>query len=286
MMIMSFVLKLKSIPRVLTDLRNISPDKFAGKNIDEIRNLKILEGGAPSTLDTLFDIDGPSIAPAEVKTIEITIENSVDKLCFVGYRMSNGKIVVKGNIGHFIGYKMKGGTIVIYGKTRNYLGAKMVNGVIEVFGDVGHRVGCKLQGEKSGKGMRGGSIIIHGNAGADVGWGMAGGTIVVEGSVGNFAGSDMVGGVVVIKGGSGIYPGLGMVSGRIVIGGEVKAIVPSFYLDSLIPSLKVRGITFQKPFATFIGDAIVSGKGMLQISYEDNKHILELYKDTLEEVRS
>ena len=283
---MSFVLKLKSIPKVLTDLRNVSPDKFAGKKIEEIRNLKILEGGVPTTLDTVFDTDGPTSASTDVKTIEITIENSLDKLCFIGYKMSGGKIVIKGGVGHFVGYKMRGGTITVHGDTRNYLGAKMVNGVIEVFGNAGHRVGCKLQGEKPGKGMKGGTIIIHGNAGADVGWGMAGGTIVVEGSVGNFVGADMVGGVVVVKGGSGIYPGLGMVGGRIVIGGEVRAIVPSFYLDSITPSLRVRGITFQKPFATFIGDAIVFGKGMLQISYEDNKHILELYKDILEEVKS
>ncbi|MEM1525771.1 MAG: formylmethanofuran dehydrogenase subunit C [Ignisphaera sp.] len=281
---MSFTLRLKSTPTVLTDVRCISPDKFAGKRLEEIRNLKVLEGGVATTLDTLFDVEGPSTAPQDAKAIEINVENSLDKLCYVGYKMSNGKVVLKGGVGHFAGYKMKGGAIMIYGNVRNYLGAKMVNGTIEVYGNVGHRIGGKLQGEKAGKGMKGGTIHVHGNAGADVGWGAGGGTIIIDGNAGNFIGADMVGGVIIVKGNVGIYPGSRMIGGRIVVGGSTRAIFPSFYIDSVVPSLKVRGITFQKPFAIFIGDAVVFGKGMLQVSYEDNKHILDYYKYILEEV--
>ncbi|MEM1646030.1 MAG: formylmethanofuran dehydrogenase subunit C [Ignisphaera sp.] len=281
---MSFTLKLKSVPTVLTDVRCISPDKFVGKKLGEIRNLNIIEGGVTVTLDTLFDVDGPTTAPQDAKAIEIIVENSIDKLCYIGYKMSNGKIIIKGNVGHFAGYKMKGGTMVIYGNARNYLGAKMVNGTIEVHGNTGHNVGGKLHGEKPGKGMRGGVIHIHGNAGADVGWGASGGTIIIDGDAGNFVGADMVGGAIIVKGSVGIYPGLWMLGGRIVVGGSVRAILPSFYIDSITPLLRVRGIMFQKPFAIFIGDAVVFGKGMLQISYEDNKHILDQYKHILEEI--
>lgn len=283
---MSFTLKLKSIPRVLVDARSISPDRFTNKSLDNIRCLKVLEGGVQTTLDTLFDVDGPTASPPEAKAIEITIEGSTEKLCYIGYKMSNGKIVIKGGVGHFVGYKMKGGTITIYGGARNYLGAKMVNGTIEVYGDVGHRIGSKLHGEKPGKGIRGGLIHIHGNAGAEVGWGAGGGTIIVDGNTGNFVGTDMTGGVIVVKGSTGVYPGLRMVGGRVVIGGSVKSILPSFYLDSIIPILKVRGITFSKPFAVFIGDVIAMGRGLLQISYGDNEAILERYKHIVEEVKS
>uniref|UniRef100_A0A7J3MYG2 formylmethanofuran dehydrogenase n=1 Tax=Ignisphaera aggregans TaxID=334771 RepID=A0A7J3MYG2_9CREN len=280
---MSYILKLRSKPNVLTDARNISPDKFVNKKLDEIRNLKIIEGGLPITLDTLFDIDGPSVAPQETKNMEITINNSNDKLCFIGYKMSNGRIIIRGDVGHFIGYKMKGGNITIYGNVRNYLGAKMVNGNIEVHGNVMHRVGSKLHGERPGKGMKGGTIHIHGNAGAEIGWGMKGGTIVVDGSSGNLVGTDMLGGTVIIKGSSGVYPGLRMIGGRIVIGGHIPSILPSFYIDSLVSSLKVKGVVFFKPFATFIGDVLVGGRGFLQISYEDNKHIMDTYKQLVEE---
>lgn len=281
---MSYILKLKSMPRVLTDVRNISPDKFIGKKLEEIRNMVALEGGMRITLDTLFDVEGPVLAPQDAKSIEILIEGSIDKLCYIGYKMSNGKIVIRGNIGHFIGYKMKGGSITVYGNTRNYLGAKMTNGLIEVFGNTGHRVGSKLQGEKLGKGMRGGTIYVHGNTGADVGWGAGGGTVIIDGCAGNFVGAEMTGGLIIVKGDAGIYPGVRIIGGRIVIGGMVKAILPSFYIDSFIPILKVKGIVFQKPFVSFIGDAIVSGRGILQISYENNLHFLEEYKHIIEEV--
>ena len=272
---MSFILRLRSKPTVLTDLRNISPDKFAGRMLNEIRSLSAVEGGRAVSLDTFFDIDGPSRAPQEVGSIEITVEGGTDKLCYIGYKMTGGKIVIKGSTGHFTGYKMKGGTIVIYGDTRNYLGAKMAGGTIEVFGNVGHRIGSKLHGEKPGKGMKGGTIMVHGNAGADVGWGASGGTIIIDGSAGNFVGSEMTGGVVVVKGSAGIYPGAGMAGGRIVIGGAVKSLLPSFYLDSIAPSIKVKKIPFDKPFAIFIGDVTVLGRGFLQVSYEDNKDLLE-----------
>jgi formylmethanofuran dehydrogenase subunit C len=278
----TYTLRLKVTPKVLIDARWISPDRFAGKSIDEIKKFRILEGGWETVLGELFDVIGPEKAPSDPKEVEIVIENSSAKLCFIGYKMSGGRIVIKGDAGHFIGYKMRGGSITIYGNVRNYLGAKMKDGSIEVFGDAGHRVGSKLQGEKPGKGMKKGTIVIHGNAGSEIGCGMAGGTIVVEKNAGNLVGDFMTGGTIIVKGSAGLYPGLEMQGGRIVIGGAVKSILPSFYVDSYIPSLKVRGIEFKKPFLSFIGDVVVGGRGVLQISYEDNKELLEYYKSLLE----
>jgi len=280
----TFTLRLKTAPKVLVDARWISTDRFAGKAIDEIKKFRILEGGWETTLGDFFDVIGPEKAPAEPKEIEIVIEGSSSKLCYVGYKMSGGRIVIKGDAGHFIGYKMRGGSIVVHGNVRNYLGCKMKDGSIEVFGNAGHRVGSKLQGEKPGKGMKRGTIVIHGSAGSEVGCGMAGGIIVIEKSAGNLVGDFMTGGTIVVKEGAGIDPGLEMQGGRIVIGGVVKGILPSFYVDSYIPLLKVRGIEFKKPFLSFIGDTVVGGRGLLQVSYEDNKKLLEVFKSLLEEV--
>jgi formylmethanofuran dehydrogenase subunit C len=280
----TFTLKLKAVPKVLVDARWVSPDRFADRAIDEIKKFRVLEGGWETTVGELFEVIGPEKAPADPKEIDIVIEGSTSKICYIGYKMSGGRIVIRGDAGHFIGYKMRGGVIMIHGSVRNYLGCKMKDGIIEVFGNAGHRVGSKLQGEKPGKGMKKGSIVIHGNAGSEVGLGMTGGTIVVEKSAGNLVGSSMTGGTIVIKEGAGLYPGLEMLGGRIVIGGVVKGILPSFYVDSYIPLLKVRGMEFKKPFLSFIGDAVVGGRGFLQISYEDNKSLLEFYKSLVEEV--
>lgn len=280
---MSYILKLKSKLVTLVDARNISPDKFVDKNLHEIRNLKLFEGSMTTTLDTIFDVEGSSSPHQNVRNIEIIIEGECSKLNFVGYKMNGGKIVVKGDIGHFLGYKMKGGNIVVYGNTRNYTGAKMVDGSIEIYGNAGHRTGSKLHGEKPGKGMRGGTIYVHGNSGSEVGWGMGGGTIIIDGDSGNLVGANMTGGTVIVKRNCGMYVGLRMISGRIVVGSRIQSLLPSFYIDSLIPSVKVKGVTFSKPFAVFIGDVLSGGRGFLQISYEDNKHIVDEYVELLRE---
>ena len=249
----NYYIKLKDNPSVLIDARSITPDSFAGKKINEILLLKILEGGKPIALQDLFDVEGPS----------------------------EGSITINGDAGHFIGYKMRGGNITIRGNARNYLGAKMKDGTIEVFGNAGHWIGAKLLGEKPGKGMKGGTITIHGNAGSEIGSGMKGGTIIIDGSAKNSAGNYMTGGTIIVKGNGGLYPGLRMSGGRIVINGSVQALLPSFYVDSIIQPLKVKGITFSKSFMSFIGDALIGGHGVLQVSYDDNKELLEEFRKLL-----
>jgi formylmethanofuran dehydrogenase subunit C len=280
----TYHLRLKEKPTVPIDARAITPDTFAGKRLNEILTLKVLEGGVPRTIQDFFDVEGPAEAPKDPGEIRIIIEGSTNKVSFIGYRMSKGAIEIDGDAGHFIGYRMKGGSITIRGSARNYLGAKMKDGNIEVFGNAGHWVGSKLIGEKPGKGMKGGTIVIHGNAGSEVGSGMGGGTIIVEGGTGNNIGAYITGGTIVVIGNAGLYPGLRMGGGRVVIGGRVEGILPSFYAISYSPSLKVKNVTFNKPFMTFMGDALVGGRGLLQLSYDDNRQLLEYYRKLIEEV--
>ncbi|MEM1712960.1 MAG: formylmethanofuran dehydrogenase subunit C [Desulfurococcaceae archaeon] len=283
MSIATFSLYFKTKPVVLIDVRHITPDEIAGRNLSDVKNITVWEGGRKTSLSDLFDINGPEKAPVNPEQIVVVFETGSSKLCFVGYRMSNGKIIVKGDAGHLVGYKMKGGSIVVEGNARDYVGAKMKNGSIEIRGNVGHRLGGKLLGEKPGKGMKGGTIIVHGNAGSDVGFGMEKGLIIVEGNTGNLTGSDIMGGTIIVKGNSGLYPGVGMTGGRVIIGGRVEAIPPSFYADSIVPSISIRGIKFDKPFMLFLGDVTAGGRGLLYLSYEDNKELLDYYRLLIED---
>lgn len=279
----TYSLYLKTKPMVLIDARHLTPDEFAGKKLTVIKNTVIREGGRKTSLSELFDVEGPEVAPSDPAQITIIFETGSNKLCFIGYKMSKGKIIVKGDAGHLVGYKMKGGSILVEGNARDYVGAKMRDGTIEIRGNVGHRLGGKLLGEKPGKGMRGGTIIVHGNAGSEIGVGMEKGFILVEGNAGNLTGSDIIGGSIVVKGDSGIYPGAGMIGGRIIIGGRVEALLPSFYVDSFIPSISVKGIKFDKPFMVFLGDIVVGGKGLLYLSYNENTGLLEYYRSLIED---
>ena len=279
-----YSLYLKMKPVVLIDVRHLTPDKFAGKDLSSIKNIAVWEGGKKTYLSELFDIEGPEKAPADPDQITIVFETGSSKLCYIGYKMSKGKIIVKGDTGHLVGYKMRGGSIVVEGNARDYVGAKMKDGTIEIHGNVGHRLGGKLLGEKPGKGMRGGTIVVHGNAGSEVGVGMKRGTIIVNGNAGNLVGSDMLGGSIIVRGNCGLYPGAGMSGGRVVISGRVGAILPSFYVDSIVSSFSIRGIKFEKSFMVFIGDVLAEGRGLLYISYNDNRELLEYYKSLIEEV--
>ncbi len=279
----AYVVKLKSKPMAPIDSRNISPDKFAGRSLSDIKLLKVLEGGRETVLEELFDLDGPTTTVRESREVEIVITGpGTNKLKYLGYRMSGGRIVVKGDVGHLAGYRMSGGSIVIEGGAGSYLGAKMKGGTIEVFGDVGDFAGGKLQGEKPGKGMSGGAIVIHGNAGSQIGVGMSKGTIIIEGSAKLLVGAFMTGGSILVQGDCSGFAGARMTGGKIVVGGSIESVLPSFYVDSIVPSAGVKGRTINKQFMVFAGDALVNGRGMLYIAYEDNKLLLEQYKELVE----
>ncbi len=278
-----YKLTFKKKVQVPIDVRRITPDLFAGKDINKILGLEVREGREKVKLSEIFDVEGPSTAPNDVNMIEIHIAGEdTYKTRFLGFKMSGGTIIVEGDTGPLTGYKMKNGTIIVRGNARSWLGAKMQNGTIEVFGNAGDFVGAKLMGEALGSGMKKGMIIIHGNAGSNVGAGKAGGSIIIEGDAGNCVGAYMTGGSILVMGNCGKFAGLRITRGRVVVGGKIDGILPSFYVDSIIPSTKVKGYKFEKPFVVFIGDAVANGMGMLQVSYEDNKEILEYYKKLLE----
>lgn len=281
-----YILTLKEDVLVPIDARRIKPDNFVGKTLNEVLNIEIREGRVKRKISELFDIDGPNTPPTDVNSIEIHIKGKgTEKIRFLGYKMSGGVIIVHGPIGPLAGYRMVNGQIIIHGYARSWLGAKMKNGMIEVFGNAGDFVGSKLQGEAPGKGMQKGMIVIHGNAGSNIGAGKKGGSIIIEGNAGNSVGAYMMGGSILVMKNCGRFTGLGMTRGRVVVGGKIDGILPSFYVDSLVPSVKVKGYKFDKPFMIFVGDSLYNGMGMLQVSYEDNKELLSIYEELIKEVR-
>jgi formylmethanofuran dehydrogenase subunit C len=64
--------------------------------------------------------------------------------------------------------------------------------------------------------MRGGEIVVHGNAGGQVGAGLRRGLIAVAGRVGDAAGLRMLAGTIVALGGLGAQAGAGMRRGSLI----------------------------------------------------------------------
>lgn len=104
---------------------------------------KLLPGVDASSLADLFDIDGQSGE-------KLTLRNCppLDRL---GTGMTEGELIVEGDVGRELGAHMRGG-------------------VIHVTGDAGDHVGLR---------MRRGTIIVDGCAGAAPGFRMVAGTMVI-----------------------------------------------------------------------------------------------------------
>jgi formylmethanofuran dehydrogenase subunit C len=126
--------------------------------------------------------------------------------------------------------------------------------------------------------MKGGSILVGGAAGIEVGMRMRRGLIAVGGPVRDFAGLQMKGGTIVLMGGAEIRTGAWMVRGTIVALKPVR-LLPTFayacmyhptFLRLYARSLQAQG--FSLPFdprdgayQRFTGDSSVPGKGEILI---------------------
>lgn len=119
---------------------------------------------------------------------------------------------------HWIGAHMSSGTVRIHGAAGRHVGSQMRGGEIIVNGDAAGWVGAE---------MKQGLIRIHGNAGHLTGAayrgsakGMTGGTILVSGNAGDEIGLTMRRGLIVIGGSAGDMVGFNMIAGTVVVAGE------------------------------------------------------------------
>jgi formylmethanofuran dehydrogenase subunit C len=148
----------------------------------------------------------------------------------------------------------------------------MEGGKIEIDGSAGDYVGAPYRG--STHGIKGGSIIIHGDAGNETGSFMRGGLIIIDGNVGEFLGIHMKKGSILISGNSSNRAGAQMLGGKIILCGKTPSILPTFSIESVKTSTKFDGDKILGPFYLFTGDIAEGGKGKLYVSKILNPHLL------------
>ena len=102
-------------------------------------------------------------------------------------------------------------------------------------GSAGRRLGGAYPGERAG--MRGGEILVHGDAGDEAGAGLRRGLIAVAGRTGDAAGLSALAGTIVAFGALGTHPGAGMRRASIVAMTE----------PGLLPTY-ARACTYRPPF--------------------------------------
>jgi formylmethanofuran dehydrogenase subunit C len=161
----------------------------------------------------------------------------------------------------------------------DHIGWHMTSGILVVQGDAGYGAGEGSPGCKEG--MRGGVILVEGNAGRELGSTMRRGLIYVAGDAGDFCASHMLAGTILCAGQVGKYAGAGMRRGSLVAG-TMDGILPGFlpagladagWLRLYLAELKGMGIPLPEKWAQesphrYTGDTLEMGKGEILIHDE------------------
>lgn len=204
---LTFTLK-HSVPAQRIDMAPLIPDNLAGKAIPDISAIELLCGNRRLPVDSLFDISGDDAT-------NLIIRNANGKLDFIGRAMKQGSITVEGDAGSYLAFQMKKGEIKVNGNADAYAASGMAGGFLRVNGDVGDFLAAAIPGDR--KGMKGGTVIVAGNAGERAGDQMRRGIVLIEGNAGAYCASRMLAGTIGVMGSVGEHVGYGMRRGTLLL---------------------------------------------------------------------
>jgi len=222
----SLRLTLKSRPAQALDLSPLVPERLAGLSKPEIGALEIATGNRRVRVDQLFSVAGdPGLA--------LEIRDGCDQLQGVGAGMTQGAIVVRGDVGAYLGAGMTGGTIAVHGNAGAFAASGMREGEVRITGNAGDFLGAARPGDHQG--MRGGVVLVSGSAGDRAGDRMRRGALLIEGNAGDYCASRMVAGTLAVWGGVGRFPGLAMRRGTLLLQRSPAALPPTFNESGTFP---------------------------------------------------
>lgn len=188
-------------------MAKLSPDQLQGMSLKQIAELRLPYGMSELALGDAFEITG---SPSD----HLQLKDCCALMDGIGQDMRSGKIEIHGDVGHYLGLNMRG-EIELFGNASNFVACQMQDGLLRVHGNVGDFAGGALIGNR--RGMRGGTLIVNGNAGARLGDQMRRGTILVDGNVGDYFASNMIAGTIAIAGQYGLHGAYAMRHGTVIL---------------------------------------------------------------------
>jgi formylmethanofuran dehydrogenase subunit C len=198
-------------------LEGLTPDRLAQTAAKEIGDLPVWYGGH-----------------------RVRLVGDLARTQGVGAGMTDGELVIQGNVGRDAGAGMSGG-------------------VIDIHGDAGDNVGGAAPG--ASRGMTGGEIIVRGGAGVDAGASLRRGLIVIGGDAGERAGQRMIAGSVVVFGKAGWGAGRWTKRGSIVALGPIERPATFRYACTYRPPhLRVTLLYLRSRYKLPIADRYVTGR--------------------------
>lgn len=226
-------LTLKTSTTIPIEADSISPDNFINRSPGEIYELPVFYGRRRHKLADLFEISGSDPE-------QIVVEGELSHVKKIGYGMSRGNILIRGNSGKHTGAFMSGGEITVERDVSDNCGTHMSGGVIRIMGNAGHMLGGAYPGERYG--MNRGIIIVEGDCGSDAGAFMRRGLILIKGNTGDFPGVRMLAGTIFVFGHLGRRAGSNMKRGSIVTFGSSEPLLPTFRYNSFYKPLYINFI--------------------------------------------
>jgi formylmethanofuran dehydrogenase subunit C len=259
--------ELKGRPEQRLDLSSLVPARLDGLNRKEIEALPVATTRESLNVGDVFKVKGRDVQSLHF----VGTDDRCDK---IGAKLAGGEIVVDGDAGMLLGAQMKSGKIAVEGSAGVSAGASMAGGEIRVRRDVGDQAGGVAFGETFG--MRGGFIVIGGDAGALIGERLRRGLIVVGGKAGDYAGGRMIAGTILVQGGAGRYAGYGNRRGSLIFADKPRHLMPTYvdsgvmefdYLRLLETWLREQGLRIRLGGRArrLMGDMAVLGKGEMLI---------------------
>jgi formylmethanofuran dehydrogenase subunit C len=206
-----------------------------------------LERDGQLPLGDLFDVRGQPEG-------RIRFLGDLDRADRLGAGLSEGEVLVEGNVGREAGLALAGGSL-------------------DIDGNADARAGAAPLGFK--RGMTGGELVVRGSAGPESGAAMRRGLLVIARSAGERTGLGMIAGTVIVFGSAGPEAGLWSKRGSVVALGKVTPPATYSYVCTYQPAvlrlmltrLSVRyGLSVQRKHLTglyrrYSGDMAELGKG-------------------------
>lgn len=229
-------------------LREITPQRLASLTPAQIAKITVSDGDRKIELGELFQLQGDA-ADQQLRWV-----GDFSRCDYLGADLQCGEVIVEGDVGDHAGAAMSGGKLTITGNAGDY-------------------VGSPRPGEK--RGLQGGSILIHGDAGRELGTRMRRGLIAVAGDVGPLCGYRMLAGTIVVSGTLGKQAGLRMKRGTIVTLSDVRDLPATFqadceFLPPMAPLLcreldslgfPIEPTKWERQFRLYSGDAVEMARG-------------------------
>ncbi len=258
-------LKVKAQPDFDLECDSITPDNFAGKDVKAIAALPVYLGNREQKIGDYYDVSGKVGKNAE--ETRITIDGDCGRMKRIGEKMTDGEIVVNGNVGMHVGAMMTGGKVTVKGNAADWAGAEMAGGELVIEGNAGNTCGSAYRGAWIG--MTNGTIIVKGKVGIEaLAWarsskGKGEFPKLICGGADKLLGLHNHGGTIICNGECDRDAGGDMARGTIILNGPVKSILPGFKKEEEVSADKIEIPTGDKlsgKYARYSGDWAVSKK--------------------------